>query len=149
MYKVLCICAMAGWVFLGGSGKLCVGRKLRQGRAGGLLKEGTDRSSVTLHICLEVQKVCGAKVYILLKGSQLGWAATPHDSPCIVQRSASTMGYLLPEFPGFDTCLFTLNLGKSWHFKKEDDLVQKTQPLFCVSLDGQGVVPCSGKDEAN
>lgn len=105
MYKVLCIRAMTGWVFLGGSGKLGVGwGGLRQGRAGGLLKEGTDRSSVTLHICLEVQKVCGAKVYIPLKGSQQGWAATPHDSPCIVQRSASTMGYLLPEFPGFDTC---------------------------------------------
>lgn len=64
---------------LGGSGKLCVcvGGELRQGRAGGLLKEGTDRSSVTLHICLEVQKLCEAKVYILLKGSQRGGCYLP------------------------------------------------------------------------
>lgn len=143
---------MTGFVVLGVSGKLLWCELLKHWRVGGSVKEGTNSgtwllSTVTLHICLEVQKVCGAKVYILLKDSQQGWVATSHDSPCIVQRPASTMSHLLPEFPGFDICLCTLNLGKSWLFNKEDDFGPNTQLLFHVSLDGQGVF-CSGKDEA-
>lgn len=48
-----------------------------------------------------------------------------------VQVTASTMGHLLPGFPGFGTCLFTLNLDKSWHLKK-DDLVPTASSCFML-----------------
>lgn len=70
-----------GHVRLGGSGWLWKavggrgwGGELRQGRAGGLLKEGTDRSPVTLHICLEVQKVCGGQGIHTTERFSGGWA---------------------------------------------------------------------------
>lgn len=49
-----------------------------------------------------------------------------------VQVTASTMGHLLAGLPGFGTCLFTLNLDKSWHLKREDDLVQTASSCFML-----------------